>query len=137
MNSAAERKQFSERLHQALLAADYATDAPTQLAREFNARYSGGPITPHAARKWIIGEAIPGQSKLVVLANWLGVTATWLRFGGPLNEVSGSVTTAAADRFETEDIKMLADLRQLGPTDKIIIRELVRSMIRNAVPAAV
>src|SRR3569623_3023484 len=82
MKASTERKEFSERLQQALRNTDYSPDSPTQLAREFNVRFSGRPITVHAARKWLVGEAIPTQEKLRALAQWLGVPAEWLRFGG-------------------------------------------------------
>jgi len=52
-----------------------------RLASEFNRVHAGAPITLHAARKWIIGESIPTQEKLKVLAAWLGVSAVWLRYG--------------------------------------------------------
>jgi hypothetical protein len=53
MTSTDERHQFSERLQQALRSAEYSPDSPTQLAREFNARFAGQPVTVHAARKWL------------------------------------------------------------------------------------
>ncbi|MBC7413718.1 MAG: hypothetical protein H7327_02150 [Herminiimonas sp.] len=52
------------------------------MAREFNAHFSGKPITVHAARKWLVSESIPTQDKLRSLAGWLGVSVEWLRFGG-------------------------------------------------------
>ena len=82
MNSTNERESFSERLQQALKNAHYSPDSPTRLAREFNIRFEGRPITVHAARKWLVGEAIPTQEKLRMIAQWLGVPADWLRFGG-------------------------------------------------------
>src|SRR4051794_21105690 len=98
MTPSIEREGFSERLQQALRNADYSMDSPTQLAREFNIRFEGRPITVHAARKWLVGEAIPTQEKLRTLAHWLGVPAEWLRFGGSDMQMSGD---ANASRFES------------------------------------
>ncbi len=67
-----ERLNFSERLRQTLRNAGYPPDSPTQLARNFNLRYTGRQITVHAARKWLVGEAVPTQEKLRTLAHWLG-----------------------------------------------------------------
>lgn len=75
MKASIEREDFSGRLQMALRNADYSPDSPTQLAREFNIRFTGRPITVHAARKWLVGEAIPTQEKLRTLAQWLGVPA--------------------------------------------------------------
>src|SRR3954451_8373270 len=102
MNPSIERESFSERLQMALRNAEYSPDSPTQLAREFNIRFDGRPITVHAARKWLVGEAIPTQEKLRTLAQWLGVPAEWLRFGGG---AEGGQAGAAdlASRFESAD----------------------------------
>src|SRR3954463_2640788 len=92
MNPSNEREHFSERLQQALRNAHYSSDSPTHLAREFNIRFDGRPITVHAARKWLVGEAIPTQEKLRMIAQWLGVPAEWLRFGG--SEISAGTGEA-------------------------------------------
>jgi hypothetical protein len=68
MNSNLERLEFSKRLQQALRNAEYSPNSPTQLAREFNVRFAGHPVTVHAARKWLQGESIPTQEKLRALA---------------------------------------------------------------------
>src|SRR5438067_3886583 len=110
MNSTNERESFSERLQLALKNAHYSPDSPTQLAREFNIRFAGRPITVHAARKWLVGEAIPTQEKLRTLAQWLGVPAEWLRFGGSADMAAQGGATDPASRFESADVKLIADL---------------------------
>src|SRR3954470_8981804 len=101
MNSSNERESFSERLQQALKNAHYSPDSPTRLAREFNIRFDGRPITVHAARKWLVGEAIPTQEKLRMIAQWLGVPAEWLRFGGPEDGAPAGENGAGLSRFES------------------------------------
>ena len=129
MNPSIERESFSERLQQALRNADYSPDSPTQLAREFNIRFEGRPITVHAARKWLVGEAIPTQEKLRTLAQWLGVPAEWLRFGGADGYASGdSISTPA--RFESADVKLVADLQRLDEHHQAIAREFIRMLLR-------
>lgn len=128
MKASIEREDFSGRLQQALRNADYSPDSPTQLAREFNVRFSGKAITVHAARKWLVGEAIPTQEKLRTLAQWLGVPAEWLRFGGetaPTN-AGGEV----ASRFESADVKLIADLQRLDEHYRVIAREIIRMLLR-------
>jgi len=123
-----EREGFSERLQQALRDARYSPDSPTQLAREFNIRFNGRPITVHAARKWLVGEAIPTQEKLRTLAQWLGVPAEWLRFGDSGAVAAGSAEGAA--RFESADVRLVADLQRLDERDKTLAREFVRMLLR-------
>lgn len=123
-----ERKEFSARLRLALTNAKYPLDSPTQLVREFNVRFSGNPITVHAAHKWLAGESIPTQEKLTVLAQWLGVTAEWLRFGETVNNVVYLAQPSL--RFESSDIKLIAELQRLDESHQIIAREIIRILTR-------
>ena len=129
MNSSNERVSFSERLQQALKNAHYSPDSPTRLAREFNLRFDGRPITVHAARKWLVGEAIPTQEKLRMIAQWLGVPAEWLRFGGA-ESASASAEGASVSRFESADVKLIADLQRLDEHHRQIAREFIRMLVR-------
>ncbi|MGE5622657.1 MAG: hypothetical protein ACM3WS_05840 [Bacillota bacterium] len=130
MNPSIEREGFSERLQQALRNADYSPDSPTQLAREFNIRFEGRPITVHAARKWLVGEAIPTQEKLRTLAQWLGVPAEWLRFGGDDGHAQGADGAAGPARFESADVKLMADLQRLDTHHQALAREFIRMLVR-------
>jgi hypothetical protein len=53
----------------------------TELQRAFNARNPKLAVSVHAARKWLMGEAILIQARLQELAAVLQVSPTWLRFG--------------------------------------------------------
>jgi transcriptional regulator with XRE-family HTH domain len=123
MTSSDERHQFSERLQQALRSAEYSPDSPTQLAREFNARFAGRPVTVHAARKWLMGESIPTQEKLRSLAKWLNVTAEWLRFGTASANNSNS-------SLNSSDAKIIASLRQLDEENRHLVFEFIRLLVR-------
>lgn len=81
VNVSPERMNFSQRLIYTLATSRALNASPTTLAREFNFHFSGKPVTVHAARKWLVGDAIPTQDKLRALANWLGVSVEWLRYG--------------------------------------------------------
>jgi transcriptional regulator with XRE-family HTH domain len=130
MKASIEREEFSARLQQALRNADYPPDSPTQLAREFNIRFVGRPITVHAARKWLVGEAIPTQEKLRTLAQWLGVPAQWLRFGGVAAANGSGNVSEASSRFESANVKLIADLQRLDEHYQAIAREIIRMLVR-------
>jgi transcriptional regulator with XRE-family HTH domain len=130
MNSSNERESFSVRLQQALKNAHYSPDSPTRLAREFNIRFEGRPITVHAARKWLVGEAIPTQEKLRMIAQWLGVPADWLRFGGAESKAANGESLNSLARFESVDVKLLADLQRLDEHHRQIAREFIRMLVR-------
>lgn len=76
---------FSKRLALALEVVG-AQLSPTVLQREYNSRSKQPPVTVHAARKWLMGEAIPTQDRVQVLAEWLNVSASWLRFGEEIED---------------------------------------------------
>lgn len=80
MSNITEKKLFSGRLQKALAKANYPI-SPTVLAKEFNARYVGTPVSVQSANNWLQGKAIPNQDKLLILSIWLNVTNQWLRFG--------------------------------------------------------
>ena len=130
MNSSNERECFSQRLQLALKNAHYSPDSPTRLAREFNVRFGGRPVTVHAARKWLVGEAIPTQEKLRMIAQWLGVAAEWLRFGGAESQAQADDGPGPAAHFESADVKLIADLRRLDEHHREIAREFIRLLVR-------
>lgn len=127
MDSAAmERELFADRLRTSLLNSDFLTDSPTILAREFNVRYPKLAVTSHAFRKWICGEAIPTQARLQALAQWLHVSAEWLRF-----DCKGQSIDVTPIQFDSRDIKLLTDLRRLDDAHQEIAREFIRILLRH------
>src|SRR3954470_24373759 len=77
-----EKQGFSKRLRESLKRAQPAAEGPAAVAREFNLRYEGTPVTVQAVRKWASGRALPSQDKISALALWLEVSPQWLRSGG-------------------------------------------------------
>jgi transcriptional regulator with XRE-family HTH domain len=124
-----ERELFSQRLRKILERAQYAPDSPTQLAREFNVRYDGKPVTVHAARKWLMGEAIPTQDKVRALSRWLGVTAEWLRFGGPENKAFDQNGGGQDGRIQPKFLTLIEDLERLDERHQKIVFSLVRQLV--------
>ena len=76
-----EKQTFSRRLRDTLKRAGVRHGSPAAIAREFNLRYEGIPVTPQAVRKWLGGHALPSQDKMRALALWLETSPQWLRFG--------------------------------------------------------
>jgi transcriptional regulator with XRE-family HTH domain len=128
-NIPSERERFSQRLQQTLRNAHHSPDSPTELAREFNIRFNGRPITVHAARKWLVGEAIPTQDKMRTLSEWLMVPIDWLRFGTEDERGDAPPTALQANSI---DIKLIADMQLLDEHHRQIVREFVRILIRTS-----
>lgn len=129
MQSIREREAFARRLKEALARIGDDGTSPTRLAREFNRRYAGAAITLHAARKWLNGEAFPAQDKLLVLANWLGVGAEWLRFGEGGGRAAG--VYRVQDSGDAVDFELARELGALSPAHRAAVRALVRALKRG------
>ena len=75
-----QKLEFAERLQAAMQAAGL-EPRPAVLLHLFNAHYWGRSVTFQAVSRWLRGELIPGQDKLIVLAEILKVEPEVLRFG--------------------------------------------------------
>ena len=75
-----QKLEFAERLLAAMQAAGL-EPRPAVLLHLFNAHYWGRSVTFQAVSRWLRGESIPGQDKLIVLAEILKVEPEVLRFG--------------------------------------------------------
>ncbi|HYP69870.1 MAG TPA: hypothetical protein VEP93_03255 [Variovorax sp.] len=130
MNSVEERHAFSERLRAALDDAGWKSIGATALAREFNLRNDGPPVTAHATRKWMQGEAVPVQDNLQALARWLQVPAHWLRFGegpSPLRAGEPSAPQYGVDRAA----KLAGDIARLGAEQQVVVEELIGVLLKR------
>jgi transcriptional regulator with XRE-family HTH domain len=76
-----ENSAFTQRLFLALNSIGYEVTNISGITREINKLFGEKSITTHAVRKWLSGQAIPIHSRLIRLADWLGVSPAWLRFG--------------------------------------------------------
>jgi len=124
-----EAKMFSQRLQESMLAAGYEV-RPVVLEREFNQRYWGKSVSVQAVRRWLLGDAIPTQDRLQVLAEWLNVDPHWLRFG---EKLSGSVQ----QQRKRWDTKMTPQERQamevflsLSPDKRKIVGEIIHALAK-------
>jgi transcriptional regulator with XRE-family HTH domain len=115
-----EQAQFAERLAAALAARGMPVSA-TVLQRAFNAQNPLLAISVHAARKWLMGEAIPTQARLRELAAVLGVSATWLRFGDEAAVKGGKPLSA-------QEHMLIQHFRSLPAAQQTHLLALVQSM---------
>ena len=87
------------------------------------------PVTTYGVRKWLTGESIPSQDKLVVLAAWLGVSPEWLRYG-PTNPTPATQLQQAVAVFEPDDLVFFRSYRKLTPEYRLAVREVVLTLLR-------
>lgn len=120
------RQGFTKRLNDALQKSGR-SNSPSALAVEFNARFSGPRVHLSSCRKWLMGDAIPTQEKLVVLAQMLGVTSDWLRFGDITRAMEQNSPTA----FNKQELALLADFARLPQRDQQLLKKLVSVMLNT------
>ena len=123
-SSKAECAVFSGRLVECFANARMPKIGPTMLQREFNLR-SKTPVTVHAARKWLVGEAIPTQEKLRVLASWLQVSPDWLRYG------EGNSEFSSFEGLPKRDTRTLTDLARLTPTNRDLVDDIIGAFLKS------
>lgn len=135
-----QRIAFSTRLSQELKRIGQPVGSPTQIARTFNQHFSGQAVSAQTVRKWLLAEAMPTQPKLLALADWLGVSAQWLRYGSgeksdtasPLSvQQTGTVLLGKEYAGITPYagiIPLLDMLVRLSPRDMRIVEGMVQLM---------
>lgn len=124
MATPTETEAFALRLRHALEAVGVRA-SPTVVANEFNLRYWGRSVTPHTARNWLLGKAIPTQDKLRVLAEWLQVSPDELRFGGSAPVNVATEDGLAPQALDMADREMLRRYLQLSAAERKTVRDVV------------
>jgi transcriptional regulator with XRE-family HTH domain len=121
---------FGERLKAAMTKAGYALK-PVVIEREFNQRYWGSPVSVQAVRKWLLGDVIPTQDKLQVLAEWLQVDPHWLRFG---EDRFGSVREQESKweiGMTQEDRNTISEFMMLPLSERKTLRQFFQAYLQT------
>lgn len=128
MSTSTETQAFALRLRQALESCGVRL-SPTVVANEFNLRYWGRSITPHTARNWLLGKAIPTQDKLRVLADWLQVGPDELRFGQAAMSSKATDHMGVSDSLSMVDREMLNRYLALPLHNRKTVRDVVSALV--------
>ena len=72
-----------------------------------------------AVHKWLTAQAIPSSDKIKTLAEWLGVTTGWLRYGYDSSDGNQPLSNTAH--------LMLARFNTLSERQQVLILELLSS----------
>jgi transcriptional regulator with XRE-family HTH domain len=131
-----EKQAFAERLKQALKRSPKKIDSATELSVQFSLRHPNASVTPQAAQKWLSGKAKPTVDKIDTLAEWLGVSAQWLRHGvtdelRPVRPKAKKSETGLSD-FSADEIGLVAKLRLLPEARRQIVVDIVEQFALDA-----
>ena len=122
-----DKRRFAERLKQAMREAGY-DPRPLILEREFNLRFWGKPITFQGVRRWLRGESLPSQDKLMVLAQWLQVEPQQLRYGATDNPGVDEPPATWRVEMSDEERELLDTYRALPKQQRNTLREVVAAL---------
>lgn len=145
MDSVSEQQRvgFSQRFSAELVRLGLAVGSPTQIARAFNQKFSGKPVTAQSVRKWLLAETMPTQPKLLALAAWFGVSAQWLRFGTGSRVETATGTTAepppgllVLGEEHSGLIQVVEMLAKLSPRDRQLVSGMIRLLLEAPGDAA-
>lgn len=128
-------KAFTLRL-ETLLLKKGKTLSPTALARDFNLRWRGVPVTVNATRKWLMGQAMPTMDKLAVLANMLNSSEDWLRWGAmtveePIDNSYIQFVVSARSELQNTEKAFAQDFKLLSPTNKKIVSAVMEVLLNE------
>lgn len=132
MALADEKQGFSKRLCDSLRRAGLQDHGAAGIAREFNLRYQGTPVTPQAVRKWLEGRSLPSQDKVRALALWLDVLPQWLRFGEPEGRPGRQLTPLRQDMaaYRVDHAWLSRRFDALSEPHKRMVVELLIALLR-------
>lgn len=132
MTLADEKQGFSKRLKEAMRKSRIDVSSPTLIAREFNLRYHGDPVSTQAVRKWLSGKALPSQDKIRAFGLWLDVSAHWLRFGETERKDDRQPLTARQDAtsYRLDHGWPSRKFELLNDAHKRMVLELVHALLR-------
>lgn len=124
------KQQFAEGLKKAMEAAGYQA-IPAVLAREFNLRYLGAPMTPHGVRRWLLGETLPSQEKVEVLASWLKITFQQLRPGSAVSNMAREQRANWRATIPQQERDIVDAFLALPVQQRKIIREVILAFAKT------
>jgi hypothetical protein len=118
-----ERFEFSERLISSLKNSNIPVRV-VELRKLFLQHNKTIPLSAHAIRKWLLGESIPTQEKLRVLADILSVEPNWLRYGEAINNDE----KPNFNKLNSNQKKLLNEFEKLSSNQKIYIIEITEAL---------
>ncbi len=128
-------EKFAKRLRAAMKSCGYEAK-PSVLEREFNLRYLGQPMTLHGVRRWLLGESLPKQDKVEVLAEWLCIPPQQLRYGVEIEQRIEQQKSRWEDGIGYREREVFEAFLALPPTQRKVVREVIQAFSK-AFPAEV
>lgn len=119
-----ERFEFSERLINSLIKSNIPVRVVV-IHKLFEKNNNKISLSTHAIRKWLMGESIPTQEKLRVLADILSVDPNWLRYGDFLDDNGKNKFS----ELNSNQKKLVNEFDNLSTNQKKYIIEIIDALV--------
>jgi transcriptional regulator with XRE-family HTH domain len=126
------KKKFAQRLREAMERAGYPA-RPAVLERQYNLRCWDKPMTLHGVRRWLRGETLPNQEKLLVLAEWLRVSPQELRYGTEIDQRVKDNRAELEVALRYQEREVFEAFLKLPQEHRRIVREVILAFSRTIV----
>lgn len=123
------KKEFAQRLREAMDRAGY-QPRPSVLEREYNLRCWGKPMTLHGVRRWLKGETLPSQEKLLVIAEWLQVSPQELLYGPKVGQPIKERRARWEEAIGHQEREIFEAYLKLPQEQRKVIREVIVAFCR-------
>lgn len=94
-----EAQKFANRLQTAMKESTDAADPTSKYGVDVGKLADVANVSWEMARRYLLGEAVPGRNKLVDIAHWLDVRVGWLRDGETPKRADYSQTGSVEDEI--------------------------------------
>lgn len=105
---------------------------PAVLERQFNLHYDGSPMTLHGVRRWLRGETLPSQDKLIALAKWLRVPPDELRYGAEIKSEIAQARQRWDEAISSHEREVFEAFLNLPAPQRKIVREVILAFAKAA-----
>lgn len=124
------KEEFARRLREAMQQAGYEA-RPAVLEREFNLHYYGKPMTLHGVRRWLRGETLPTQDKVIALAQWLRIPPEQLSFGIGIGQVIKEQRNRWDEGVGYQEREVFEAFLSLPVPQRKVLREVILTFARS------
>jgi len=129
------KEEFARRLREAMQQAGYEA-RPAVLEREFNLHYYGKPMTLHGVRRWLLGETLPTQDKVIALAQWLRIPPEQLSFGIEIGQGIKAQRSRWDEGVGYQEREVFEAFLSLPVPQRKVLREVILAFAKAYAPAA-
>jgi len=122
-----QKLEFGQRLHEGMKAVGL-EPKPSVLLNLFNARYWGAPVSFQAVSRWLNGQAMPRQDKLVVLAEILRMEPELLQYGRTVHRRVQEKRKRWEEALSYQEREMFDAYLQLPVPQRKLVREVIEAL---------